>query len=145
MTFNDEQYRKRFVPIYVTVAMWMDSNDVQSLNAQDPIDCNPFGSWMDFNVLHRENPFCPIEVTDGGMITRDKDKQPAKVAYSILVIDGGIVILESDEHFQNAIIPISVSEFGKLISDRLVLSRNAHGSIVSSDSGRSMDVKDEQP
>ena len=75
----------------------MDSNDVQSLNAYCSIDCNAFVSRMDFNVLHRENPYCPIEVTDGGIVIWDKDEQPEKVDLPILVIDGGIVILESDE------------------------------------------------
>ena len=79
----------------------MDFNDVQSLNGQNPIDCNAFGSWMDFNFRHLENPFTPIEATDGGMVTRDKDEQPAKVSFAILVIDGGIVILESDEQLMN--------------------------------------------
>ena len=52
---------------------------------------------MDFNVRHRENPCTPIEVTDGGIMTLHKDELPAKVPFAILVIDGGIVILESDE------------------------------------------------
>lgn len=77
--------------------MRIDSNDVHERNAHDPIVCIAFGSWIDFNLLHPLNALFSIEVTEGGMVTFDKQKQYAKVLDSILVIDGGIVMLESDE------------------------------------------------
>ena len=46
---------------------------------------------MNFNP-EKEKALAPICVKLGGKITDDKDVQPLKAPYSILVTDGGILI-----------------------------------------------------
>ena len=87
--------------------------------------CIVFGSWIDFNLLQAPNACLPIQVTDGGMVTFDNDEHFSNIYSSIVVIDGGIVIVVSDLQPNNTLWPIYVSEWGKLISDRLVHSKKA--------------------
>ena len=47
-----------------------------------------------------------------------------------MVIDGGMMMLGSDEYLSNALGPICVSEWGKLITNRLVQEKKAPGPIL---------------
>ena len=98
---------------------------------------------IDVNDLHPENAYCPIDVTDDGMVidarflqsqktlfpidvifdvkfTFSKLVHPLNVSSLILVTPDGIMMDVNDSHPSNALIPIDVTEDGMIIDVRFL-------------------------